>query len=88
MILITFFKITDNNTLSSGPFSPSNTVNKTSAIDIKDDIKERIKSPSQDSILTVKNEIPWDMDSYHSEKRPDTEYSINMDAKTILELCK
>ncbi|KAK9746028.1 JmjC domain, hydroxylase [Popillia japonica] len=79
----------ESNTLSSGPFSPSNTMHTESGRgDTKDDIKDRIRSPLHDSILTVKNEIPWDMDSYHSEKRPDTEYSINMDAKTILELCK
>ncbi|XP_044256246.1 lysine-specific demethylase 6A isoform X2 [Tribolium madens] len=53
------------------------------------DTKRRIKSPPQDSILTIKSEPPWEVDSLHSvEKRPEIEYTIDMDAKTILRLCK
>ncbi|KYB29895.1 Lysine-specific demethylase 6A-like Protein [Tribolium castaneum] len=53
------------------------------------DTKRRIKSPPHDSILTIKSEPPWEVDSLHSvEKRPEIEYTIDMDAKTILRLCK
>lgn len=52
-------------------------------------VKRKIKSPTQDSILTIKSEPLWDVDFVHSvEKRPDIEYSVDMDAKTILRLCK
>lgn len=73
----------DANTLSSGPFSPSNIDSK----DIKEEGKPKPKPI--ESVLTVKSELPWDLDSLHpSEKRSDTEYSVNMDSRTILELCK
>ncbi|XP_018569203.1 lysine-specific demethylase 6A isoform X2 [Anoplophora glabripennis] len=77
---------TTTNTLSSGPFSPSN-------IDAKSEMppepKRKIKSPIQDSILTVKAEPPWDLDSLHSiEKRSNIEYTIDMDAQTVIKLCK
>ncbi|XP_022914705.2 histone demethylase UTY isoform X1 [Onthophagus taurus] len=76
-----------DNSLSSGPFSPSNPGDEDiTRVDIKEEIKEK-KSPPQE-ILTVKNEIPWESENYETDKRPDTEYNINMDAKTILELCK
>lgn len=78
-----------NNTLSSGPFSPSNmeSINKREIK--KEDMKEKNKSPSRESILTVKNELPWDFDSLHpSDKRSESEFSITMDARTVLEICK
>jgi histone demethylase len=75
------------NILSSGPFSPSNLDSSGTKQEI--DSKKRIKSPTHDSILTIKSEPPWEVDSMHSvEKRPEIEYSIDMDAKTILRLCK
>lgn len=74
------------NTLSSGPFSPSNIESNK---EIKQEVKERIKSPTAESVLTVKNEMPWDFDTLHpSDKRADNEYNINMDSRTILEICK
>ncbi|XP_008198630.2 lysine-specific demethylase 6A isoform X3 [Tribolium castaneum] len=73
------------NILSSGPFSPSNLDSSKPEMDTK----RRIKSPPHDSILTIKSEPPWEVDSLHSvEKRPEIEYTIDMDAKTILRLCK
>ncbi|KAJ8975675.1 hypothetical protein NQ317_019630 [Molorchus minor] len=75
----------NTNTLSSGPFSPSN-------IDSKPDMaseKKKLKSPIQDSILTVKAEPPWDFESLHSiEKKSKVEYNIEMDAQNIIKLCK
>lgn len=50
-------------------------------------MKDIPRTPPQENILTVKNEIPWDLD-HHSDKKPDADYNVNMDAKTILELCK
>lgn len=74
------------NTLSSGPFSPSNIDTKS---EMPPEPKRKVKSPIQDSILTVKAEPPWDLDSLHSiEKRSNIEYTIDMDAQTIIKLCK
>lgn len=74
----------DTNTLSSGPFSPSNIdTNK----EVKEEVKEKIKSPATESVLTVKNELHWDLD-HPSDKRSDLEYNINMDSRTVLDLCK
>lgn len=76
----------DTNTLSSGPFSPSNI---DASKDVKEESKERLKSPTTESVLTVKNELHWDLDTLHpSDKKSDTEYNITMDARAILELCK
>lgn len=77
---------TSSNTVSSEAFSPLN-------VDIKQEMppekKRKIKSPSQDSILTVKAEPPWDLDSHHSvDKKFKVEYSIDMDAQTIIKSCK
>lgn len=73
-------------TLSSGTFSPSNVDTKTEPTEPK---KRRIKSPTQESVLTVKSEPPWDFEAMHSsEKKPHIEYNIDMSAETILQLCK
>ncbi|XP_019874953.2 lysine-specific demethylase 6A isoform X2 [Aethina tumida] len=70
-------------TLSSGPFSPSNMDSK------KEDVKTKIKSPPQESILTIKSEPPWDFEALHSmDKRSKIDYTIEMDAQTIIKLCK
>ncbi|KAK5639667.1 hypothetical protein RI129_012159 [Pyrocoelia pectoralis] len=71
------------NNLSCGPFSPSN-VN----LDV-DKYKLKLKPPLHDGILTIKSEPPWDLDPITAyEKRSDSEYSIEMNSKSILELCK
>lgn len=76
----------DTNTLSSGPFSPSN-IDTTK--EVKEETKERLKSTTTESVLTVKNELHWDLDTLHpSDKRSDTEYNINMDSRAVLDLCK
>ncbi|XP_060537446.1 histone demethylase UTY isoform X2 [Cylas formicarius] len=73
------------NTLSSGPFSPSIIAPKLET----EAKKRRIKSPVQESILTVKSEPPWDFESLRcSEKRPNIDYNIDMNAETIIQLCK
>lgn len=74
-------------TLSSGPFSPSNSSEtKAEAVEAK---KRRIKSPTQDSVLIVKSEPPWDIDTVHStENKSRIDYNIDMSAETILQLCK
>lgn len=80
-----------NNTLSCGPFSPSNVGSIVPEIDqsIGDKFKMKVKSTSRDRILTIKSEPPWDMEPVNSyEKRSDADFSIDMNAKTILELCK
>lgn len=56
--------------------------------EINPDNKRKIKSSTQESILTIKSE-PWDLDSLHSiEKRSKIDYNIEMDAQTIIKLCK
>lgn len=77
-----------NSTLSCGPFSPSNVSSGITEID--DKFKAKVKSsPGGDRVLTIKAEPPWEMDSVDSrEKRSDSEYSIDMNARTVLELCK
>ncbi|CAH0562123.1 unnamed protein product [Brassicogethes aeneus] len=73
----------NQDTLSSGPFSPSNMDAK------RDDVKRKVKSPTQESILTIKSEPPWDLDALHSiEKRSKIDYSIEMDAGMVIKLCK
>ncbi|XP_050519095.1 lysine-specific demethylase 6A isoform X1 [Diabrotica virgifera virgifera] len=73
------------NTLSSGPFSPSNILPK----EMSQDTKRKIKSPTHERVLTVKSEPPWEFDSLHSiEKKSDIDYHIDMDAQTIVKLCK
>ncbi|XP_076262257.1 utx histone demethylase isoform X2 [Rhynchophorus ferrugineus] len=75
-----------SNTLSSGPFSPSNIEAKTEITDAK---RIGVKSPVQDRVLTVKSEPPWDFASLHStEKKSTIDYNIDMSAETILDLCK
>ncbi|KAL3289702.1 hypothetical protein HHI36_023102 [Cryptolaemus montrouzieri] len=80
--------ISENNTLSSGPFSPSNN----DSVSVKqENVTETkpIEMCRQESILTIKSEPPWDIDSMNSgDKRQDVEYTIDMEAKTILKLCK
>ncbi|ERL85192.1 hypothetical protein D910_02614 [Dendroctonus ponderosae] len=71
-------------TLSSGPFSPSNMEMKLESPDHK---KRRNKSPTQDSVLIVKSEPPWDFEA-SAEKKLHIEYSIDMTAETIIQLCK
>nr|CAH7768894.1 unnamed protein product [Callosobruchus chinensis] len=75
---------THNNTISSGSFSPSNIDSKT---EMPPETRRKVKSPTQQSILTVKNEPPWDFES-SVEKKAQIEYNIEMDAQTILGLCK
>ncbi|CAG9760396.1 unnamed protein product [Ceutorhynchus assimilis] len=73
-------------TLSSGPFSPSNIESKPDLVEPK---KRRIKSPTQDSVLIVKSEPPWDFEALHSsEKKSSIDYSIDMNAETVIQLCK
>ncbi|XP_030762283.1 lysine-specific demethylase 6A isoform X2 [Sitophilus oryzae] len=76
-----------SNTLSSGPFSPSNIESKS---EINESKKMRIKSPTEESVLTVKSEpASWDFEALHcSEKKSTVDYSIDMNAETVLELCK
>ncbi|KAF5281219.1 hypothetical protein FQR65_LT14834 [Abscondita terminalis] len=71
---------TSGNNLPCGPFSPSNVDGDRNRL--------KIKSTMSDGILTIKSEPPWEMDSSDYEKRADSEYSIEMNAKSILELCK
>lgn len=71
-------------TLSSGPFSPSNMEMKLEPTDPK---KRRNKSPTHDSVLIVKSEPPWDFEA-SAEKKSHIEYSIDMTAETIIQLCK
>ncbi|XP_050313542.1 lysine-specific demethylase 6A isoform X2 [Anthonomus grandis grandis] len=78
---------TKSSTLSSGPFSPSNT--ETGKSEFMEPKKRRIKSPSRDDVLIVKNEPPWDFESLHSpEKKAYIDYNIDMSAETVLQLCK
>ncbi|CAH1989227.1 unnamed protein product [Acanthoscelides obtectus] len=72
------------NTISSGSFSPLNIDSKT---EMPPETRRKVKSPTQESILTVKNEPPWDFES-SVEKKAKIEYNIDMDAQTILGLCK
>ncbi|XP_045481407.1 lysine-specific demethylase 6A isoform X2 [Harmonia axyridis] len=81
-------KDSENNTLSSGPFSPSNN----EGISVKQENTQENKpteKPKQDSMPKIKSEPLWDLDPINTtEKRQDVEYSIDMEAKTILKLCK
>lgn len=59
----------------------------------KQEMNETIKRKGdytfQDHILSFKSEPFWEMEPLRpSERRPDSDYSIDMDARTILELCK
>lgn len=80
--------LSENNTLSSGPFSPSNN----EGISVKQENTQENKpteKPKQDSMPKIKSEPLWDLDPINTtEKRQDVEYSIDMEAKTILKLCK
>lgn len=78
----------EQNTLSSGPFSPSN--NTDPLLNIKQEEVEEKPQPSlasQERILTIKSELPWDFDP-KTEKKQEIEYNIHMEAKTIIKLCK
>ncbi|CAG9855158.1 unnamed protein product [Phyllotreta striolata] len=75
-----------SNTLSSGPFSPSNITTKQ---ELSQEAKRKIKSPTRDNILTIKSEPLWEFDSFRTiEKKSDVEYNTDMDAQTIIKLCK
>lgn len=85
------------NVLSSGPFSPSNF---DSGLQPKQEFdatsKRRIiktsQSPTRDSVLTIKSEPQWEVDSIMpsmvTDRRSEIEYSIEMEARHILRLCK
>ncbi|XP_018332991.1 lysine-specific demethylase 6A isoform X2 [Agrilus planipennis] len=78
----------DNITLSSGPFSPSNIASEIK-VEVKDELKPKGLSPQTERILTTSHSLWGEMESIHQpDKRPDSEYNIDMDARTILELCK
>ncbi|KAL1493384.1 hypothetical protein ABEB36_011447 [Hypothenemus hampei] len=73
-----------SNTLSLGPFSPSN---------IGDEFNSspEAKKPDKtdDSVLFVKSEPPWDFETLQSNgKKTKIEYNIDMSAETIIQLCK
>lgn len=64
---------------------------------LPDDLKQEMppekkrKMQGQDSILTIKNEPSWDFDSVSSmvkNNKSKIEYSIEMDAQTVLSFCK
>lgn len=76
------------NTLSSGPFSPSN-IEQGTTVKQDEPAKRKIEYSIQDSILALKSEPLWEMEPLHpSERRPDSDFTIDMEARTILELCK
>lgn len=83
-----------NHTLSSGPFSPSNLephTPKQEAPDMEDSKANILNSGKlSPNVLTLKSEIPWELDTSvtSGEKRPESEFTINLDSKTILEMCK
>ncbi|XP_017776460.1 PREDICTED: histone demethylase UTY isoform X4 [Nicrophorus vespilloides] len=55
---------------------------------VEDTKEKKLKSPTQE-ILTVKNELPWEMEPLNaSRKCSEAEFKINMSAKTILDMCK
>lgn len=79
--------LSENNTLSSGHFSPSN--NEGVSVKQENSQENKPKEPSQENMLRIKSEPLWDIDSMTAtEKRHHIEYSIEMEAKTILKLCK
>ncbi|KAG5894949.1 hypothetical protein JTB14_023298 [Gonioctena quinquepunctata] len=52
-------------------------------------LRAKVKSPTHESIPTVKAEPPWDFDTLHTgERKSKIDYSIEMDAQTIIKLCK
>lgn len=83
--------ISDNNTLSSGPFSPSN-VEQTSAqtVILNDDTKPKTEpadsNPAQ--VLVIKSESSWDFENTPNDNHKDIEWDIEMDAKSVLEACR
>lgn len=86
-----------DNVLSSGPFSPSNFdpgLQPKQEFDVtpKRRIIKSSQSPTRDSVLTIKSEPQWEVDSIMAsmatDKRPEIEYSIEMEARHILRLCK
>lgn len=69
------------NTLSSGPFSPSN-------LDQKPQITDHIKiEPIIKPILTIKTESSWDFETFSSDNK-EIDYDIEMDSKAVLEACR
>lgn len=88
--LLSYYKIVEN-TLSSGPFSPSNiepvVQNKQEVSN--EPVKRKTEYSIQDSFLSLKSEPLWELESLHpSERRLDSDYSIDMEAKKVLDLCK
>lgn len=78
--------VSQETTLSSGPFSPSNMESNKSQ---KQEINELSKRKAEDNLLSFKSEPFWEMEPLRpSERRPDSDFTIDMDARTILELCK
>lgn len=80
---------TQETTLSSGPFSPSNIeTSKPPKQEISESGKRKNEYSLQDNLL-FKSEPFWEMEPLRpSEKRPDSDFTIDMDARTVLELCK
>ncbi|KAF5285712.1 hypothetical protein FQA39_LY16518 [Lamprigera yunnana] len=70
------------NSLLCRSFPPSHNISGIDKYNVK------MKPPINDGILTIKSEPPWEMHSVDHEKRSDSEYSIEMNAKSVLELCK
>lgn len=95
-ILFVLYIFTDN-VLSSGPFSPSNFdpgVQPKQEFEVtpKRRIIKTSQSPTRDSVLTIKAEPQWEVDSIipsmMSDRRSEMEFSIEMEARQILRLCK
>lgn len=76
-------------TLSSGPFSPSNVEQAKPPKQETNDMKRKTDYTLPDNVLSFKSETFWEMEPLRpSERRPDSDFSIDMDARTVLELCK
>lgn len=57
--------------------------------EINENTKRKNDYPIQENVLSFKSEPFWEMEPIRpSERRPDTDFSIDMDAKTVLEMCK
>lgn len=80
--LIAFANLPEpTNTLSSGPFSPSN-------LDQKPQITDHIKiEPNIKPVLTIKTESSWDFETFSSDNK-EIDYDIEMDSKAVLEACR
>lgn len=52
-------------------------------------MKRKSDYSMQENVLSFKSEPFWELEPIRpSERRPDTDFSIDMDAKTVLEMCK